>query len=281
MANDFKTNAPMSVDSALWYIESTLNVTYGDASYAMEATVVDSSFVEVAVVNGQVSFDEVEAAYNTFYKNVKAQYDGVANTDKQFIYADAEVVETGLKTTTTTLKLTAVVGEGPINPTAFGATDYWNYCCGNGKCGSYYGQGIGSDAAQQIQTKVHMRKPVPSGYYYYVAPFANVEIHAWDYDNPNDVVHDNLYDYMMFHQYDTDPSSWPNFHDCLNPNEMNFYLLGTEQVIYNIEKPQGLNFINVELYGDALYTSNSTTLEHTGTIHYGTLVVSSIPPEDL
>jgi hypothetical protein len=62
---------------------------------------------------------------------------------------------------------------------------------------------------------------------------------------------------------------------------MNFYLLGTEQVIYNIEKPQGLSFINVELYGDALYTSNSTTLEHTGTIHYGTLVVSTVPPEDL
>jgi hypothetical protein len=271
----------LSLDSTIWYIESTLNVTNGDASYAMETTVVDSSFVVVPVVNGQVSFDEVEAAYTAFYQNVKAQYDGVANDDKQFIYAHAEEVETGLKTATSTIKLTAVVGEGPVNPTVFGATDYWYYGWEQGKCGGQSG-GVGSDAALQIQTKIHMRKPVPTGYYYYVAPFSNVDIEATNYDNPNDQVHDNLYDYLMYSCFDTYPTStWPNVHQCLSPNEMNFYLTGTEYIVYNIEKPQNLNFINIELWGDEIPASTWSNWLHMGIIHYGTLVTSPNPPEDL
>jgi hypothetical protein len=271
----------LSLDSTLWNIESTLNVTYGEASYAMEATVVDSSFVEVAVVNGLVSFDEVEAAYNTFYQNVKTQYDGVANDDKQFIYAHAEEVETGLKTATSTVKLTAVVGEGPINLFVFGANDNWYYGLGfigyGGYCsGQYAGSNVNSDAAMEIARKIRIRKAIPSGNYSYINP-VNIDINPTYYQNPEDPIPgDNIRDFLMFRQV----SNIPNYSECIGYEDMNFYLNGTEEVVYNLAKPSSTSFIDISLTGDYLWIPPNVIV-HYGVVTYGTLIVNPNPPEPI
>jgi hypothetical protein len=70
-------------------------------------------------------------------------------------------------------------------------------------------------------------------------------------------------------------SNLENFHECLPFWELNFYLSGTEHVIYVIEKPLGNDFINIS------YLEGSLQLGTSEWVHYGVLHQSTNPPEDL
>jgi len=63
---------------------------------------------------------------------------------------------------------------------------------------------------------------------------------------------------------------------------MNFYLSGVETIIYNLAKPAGLHFIDLNLIGDySLGTPNFGYIFLGGIINYGTLVINPDPPMDL
>ena len=98
MANPLKDGDPLTVDSAVWYIETTLNCTYGDASYEFTDMHTDSAFTTLPVENGQVDMVAVTVAYNQLLDSIRQHYYGLAATDKQFVFANVELIPTGLKT---------------------------------------------------------------------------------------------------------------------------------------------------------------------------------------
>ncbi len=173
-----------------------------------------------------------------------------------------------------------LVGESPINLFNFGVNDHWKWGLGylnmGGYCGgTYSGTHLDSDTAYEIAKKVRLRKPVPTGNYSYIAPFVNVYISPEDYRNPNDPFIDNIRDYLLFRSV-----SWlPNYTQCIPPDDMNFYLTGAETIIYNLAKPAGLHFIDLNLMGD--YTLSFDYLLHHGTVQYGKLIINPNPPADL
>ncbi len=279
--NPNKSGETLTVDDAVWNTEAGLNFSYGDAGSAIHKTTVDSCFVEIPVENDQVELTDLAGAYDAIEEAVLEFYN---NADASFIIAmDVKVAENLNKSSTVTLKTTTTVSSGPVYPgSPFEEWDYWMYGKGLGYC---YDQGDSanvesdSDAAEEIELKVHQRKAVPAGKYYYTN-VETKELHAEDYPNPDDDELDNHYDYLLFNNV-----TWlPNCEMCLNPTKMNFYLNGTETVIYNTEndnppgeRPDGKNFISLDLIGDHLTINYETQFLHRGTVKYGDLN-QSLPP---
>ena len=176
------------------------------------------------------------------------------------------------------------MGEGPINLFNFGVNDHWIWWNQNpnqsGICdGPAYPGGYGSDAAEEIQKKVHLRKPIPNGNYSYVN-LQTLTAVPWDFPFANPPM-PNFYSSYLFDNW----SNLPNYHSCLSPDEMNFYLTGAERIIYNSApiglKPTGKSFVSVNMIGTMIIDNNLTELLHIAEVTYGTLIINPNPPEDL
>jgi len=142
-----------------------------------------------------------------------------------------EIVNPNVPETEVKIKLTTVVVAKITLFFAncdFDSTDYWEWWadtnCVGGKCGPFAGQGNPcSYAANEINKKINRCSGIPR------CPFfvSIFQIHLTPGSvpgtgliNPNDPTpNDNSFDYLLFFN---DPAL-PNFHTCLNPDEMNFY----------------------------------------------------------
>lgn len=106
--------------------------------------------------------------------------------------------------------------------------------------------------------------------------------------NPNDPnPWDNINDMLLFYNYGY-PVAYPNFHQCIPPNEMNFYLGGIEDIIYDLAydcfptQLDGKIFTSCNMLGSALYGSGyEYWVYHEVDIYYGISVGSEDPPNDL
>lgn len=298
-------NDPMGLDSANWYFEATSNLTYGDASTTSYDYVIDSSFIDVSLTNGEILWLDVQIAYDQIIDSLSAHYDEITAGEKQLIAADISLEET--TSDSTSFMVTSCFGTGPVNGgvySDFGVDDYWKWGASwmnsGGYCdGPYAGTQLDSDAAEEIEFKINGRKAVPVGNYYYTdisvltfdafdAPYGisldGVPCNDCNILNPNDIIpNDNMYDYYIFRSY----SELPNHHDCLCPDEMNFYLDSMEDIIYTYAYqwfPYGLEdrtFISINIIGDYFLYNYSTTYFHQGTIEYGICHISNDPPSEL
>ena len=147
----------------------------------------------------------------------------------------------------------------------FGSTDYWNWANNYGKCNGYQGTG---DAAQQIQQRVNANQTFPSGTYFtdvVIIPNVNLYTYQMTGVSPGD----NSCDFLMFYNQE----SWPNFHSCIPPNEMNYHMNGTQTVFYRYQsaggpRPAGKTPISIYLYGEQIL-SIPTVIYHSGNFNYG------------
>ena len=299
---------PMEIDSANWYLEATSNLTYGDASTTSDEYVINSSFIDVPLTNGEILWLDVQIAYDQIIDSLSTHYNEITADEKQLIAADISLEETTQDNVT--FKVTSCFGTDPIDGgvhsvySDFGVDDYWKALGsswnGGGFCaGPYTGTQFDSDAAEEIEFKINGRKAVPVGTYYYT-DVSNLDFDAccgfsqiWldgvqcsdcSILNLNDnIPDDNMYDYYIFRSY----SEFVNHHDCLCPDEMNFYLNSMEDIVYNQAYqwfPYGLEnkvFISIDIVGDCLLYNYTTTYFHHGTIEYGICHISNYPPLEL
>jgi hypothetical protein len=279
--NPHKSGETLTVDDAVWNTEAGLNFSYGDAGSVIHKTTVDSCFVEIPVENDQVELTDLAGAYDSIEEAVLEFYN---NADASFIIAmDVKVAENMNKSSTVTLKTTTTVSSGPVYPgSPFESWDYW-YWDGGFNSGYCYGDSVNvdsdSDAAKEIQFKIHQRKAVPGGKHYFTDI---IDVFIGTNPNPNDPTpKDNYFDKLMFYNYE----GYPNFHQCLSPEEMNFYLVGTETVIYNTASdtppgaaPPNKMFISCELWGDYDNHLGLDKILHVGWATYG--IPHSIPDPD-
>jgi len=223
-----------------------------------------------------VNWNDVVSLYDYCLQEMNT-YASTFEFQHHFIMVDLE--NKGIKNGSMTIKLYVGLGKTDMRRSNlsthsfmyFGSTDYWLYGGGpwnsGGKCGPYSGQ-TDLDAAILIQGKINFSLRREAGTYFtnlYTAP----DVNAINYPICGDCNSDNYYDYLMFYNY----TGWSNYHDCLQPNEMNFYLDGTNTVLYTYEanngpRPAGKNPISITLAGD-LIPSTWTVILHTGDFTYG------------
>ena len=274
----FKSGETIEVDSAVWYIEAASNQTYGDAGTPFGELVIDSFNIDVPASNGEIQLNDILVAYDEMINGLSDSYNAIPDENKHLVLNDVSLKSEDAGTAT--FGITAGFGVEGDDGTSGIFNDPWWWGLLKGKCDDTY---VGTDAAEQIEHKIHMRRGVPSGHAYYT-DVDSVEVIPEEFPNPNDPTPwNNMYDYMMFENIDN--GIMPNVHGCLSVEEMYFYLYGTESVIYNYPpdgaRPEGKHFISVNLIGDAVYPTWGTVLLHRAVIKYGVLHQNSEPPIDL
>ena len=175
------------------------------------------------------------------------------------------------------LKMTCVIGPGDAVTTPadnpFTASDYWYYGFLQGKCGPYFGTVNGSDAAREIEKlQGPFKLPQIPGYHLYYTDIEIANVIGDVFVNPDDSVqNDNMYDYMMFNNR----SNLPNFHECLSPEEMNFYFHSTYFVLTDpgmvraYTNPPQKTFIALNLSGVSVPLINYVVVSHFAEAQYG------------
>ncbi len=280
----------LTLDEAVWNIEALANYNYADASAEFEGYVAETAEIEVPLTDGKVSITDAVIAYDQVIDSLAQHYSQVSGTDKHLVLADISLKETD--GSTATFNVTSGIGKGGSNPFAgFGTDDYWRAATLDGKCD---GSGVGSDAAEQIQNKISMRKSLPLGHRYFVDVdvlecdyihhilFNDVDCSDCDITNPDDETpNDNMYDEIIFRS----SSSFPNHHDCLIPDEMNFYLDGMEHFIYDLgyqwypSELDGKIFASIDIEGIKLFVWGTFQPMHICSIRYGVSVGGDPPPK--
>nr|NQU90325.1 hypothetical protein [Bacteroidota bacterium] len=264
------------VDSAIWYMEAASNQTYGDASTPFVDYAIDSCKITIPASNGTIQYNDLLIAYDQMIDSLSAKYNLIPYENKHLVMND--VVLESEETGTVTLGVIAGFGAEGEAPASF-FNDPWWYGFLQGKCDNTC---TGSDAAEEIEDKIHARKGTlpPNSYY---LDIDSVYVEGCDFVNPNDPFRwDNMYDYLMF--FNIEDGITPNVHSCVSIDEMSFYLFGTEDVIYTYEpdgaRPQGKSFISVNLWGD-MTVNTATYRMHRAWVSYGVLHLNSEPPSGL
>lgn len=275
-----KSGEEMCVDSAIWYLNVTANYTYGSASYETEKVAKNVATITLPVTNNKVLLSAVYSKYEEMIDSIREYYRNIPSTEKQLISVTVET-DTVLQDAIV-LAVTSTVGTGIIEHLCdFNEVDswiWWNTGTGGICAGPNYGQGQGSDAAEQMQNKIMICRTMPGGNYWYeTLPIHHV--YAWEYSNPNwGGTNYNYYRYRMFWS----SSQYPNHHGCLSPEECNFYLAGTKWIIYTAEsaggeRPDEATFISVDVQGSAFFY-DYTDYFHQMNIEYGILHIAPNPP---
>lgn len=272
-----KDGGLMSTDSAMWNLEAALNYTYSHQGLSCEETHPASMELRLPCLPGnEVNYTEVAQVYYKMVDSIRAFYNSVSATDKKILVSDIEK-QPESSNTELVLKLNVVLGETDMSSVymmqPFGLTDYWFYGYNQGKCGPYYGQGFGSDAAKEIEKLQHWFKPVPPANHRVF--YTNVEhflVNGNEFPNPDDAVPgDNQNDFLMFYN----SSALPNYHECLHPDEMNFYfhrtfyVLTAPNMLRAQTNPPGKEFINASVNGNNEFNLGIAKIYHVVKTDYG------------
>lgn len=297
--SNLKNTEKVSIDSAIWYLEATANFTYSDGIGDRIELTRDSAIFTLAInTEGKISLNEVWSQYELLIDNIRARYQSLNQTNKQLIGVDVKANQILSNSIEVQANYTIASGSAVIpNACTFNNVDCWKWWNGgygsipgtNGGicCGPNANTHLESDAAEEIQKRIHQCQAIPSGNYWY-DEVETKRVYAWDFPNPSWNVqtdYENYYQYRMF----WNSSNYAYFHDCLNPEELNFYLNGTKWIINTLEdpnegggaRPEGKSFISVNVQGNALWIGSSSDLFHEAWITYGVLHVRPGSPDPL
>lgn len=261
---------PMDVDSAVWYIEATSNLTYGNASFETKEFIVDSAFIEVPVTNGQILWADVQAAYDQVVYSLAEHNANITANQKQLIVADISLKESD--DNSATFEVTS--GFGTDGTTGFGNNFPWYWGWELGRCDGS-GFGVGKDAADKIAYLANMEISVPVGHSYYTDV---TEIEVWYWDVPTN---NNPYgEYLLFHDFQEVTLN----HHCLSTAEISYYknALG---IIANMYKPSGKSLIKYYCWDETSFMicggDDCWDMCHVGRFKYGIWHISNNPPFEL
>jgi hypothetical protein len=280
-----KTNSEMSPDSANWYIGATANFTYGDASRETERTWIDSLFITLPINNGKISESEVYNKYEAVIDSLREIYQGKNEENKQLL--SVGISTHSLSDNSLVCKVTGTFAYG--YPTTsfctFNNSDsycFWYYWQYHAICGGNTGSLAITDAAEETQKYIMRCKAVPAGNYWYENEVTKYITDPSAYPIDPSFAPSN---YRYAHLY-WNSSQYSNFNGCIPPNDLNFYLNKTKELINKESplggtRPVGYSFIGIDMVG-YIETNNSFTIyKHQADIKYGILHISVDPPQSL
>jgi hypothetical protein len=271
-----KNDETIQTDSALWYLESCFNYSYGFPNQFYKSFKTDTLYFTLDLAGNQrVSMTALTAKYEQMIDEVRQVYHasgfeqkGLSLINLQWASTSAESISfivnvvTGEKTDNTP--------PPPVLAGPFGDEDNWWYGEMEGRCGEFL---MDSDAAKQLMLAMNTTLPDPVGNFFVINPTTIVrtggepDVRRETDPNPTD----NLYDYYLFFGIEEiGPVEL-----CLYRNPMNTYygylryLLLTK--IRNEEFDPIYSLINVEDMVGSWSFVNETTRKyfHKGWFNYG------------
>jgi len=247
-----------------------------------------------------VTENEARSVYNKIIDSLTVQFNYLPDIGT-LIYADV-FSRYSISGSVTLGVLSAFSYGNTINYGDFGEDDWWvfgwSWCNSGGYCGEsqYSGTHKDDDAAEQIERRIRLNIGVPAQRHY-LTDVVDLTLFPWgyiycsetgtsyncDFLNPNDTTsQDNYFDYLCFINY----YSLPNFHSCLCPDEMNFYLNGEESVATDLifqceeiaELISGKDFTSINIEGSTITTFPNYKYVHIMYNVYGIWVLNTNEP---
>lgn len=288
-----KSGEEMSVDSALWYLSSTVNFTYGDGSRDFTEFWKDTSYLSLPVNNGKISESEIYNKYIEIVDNLRSQYQASSKENKQLISATICALELAPTQLQCQVIATFAYGNPYYGLFDFNDIDYWGYWWLDvpGICeGPNSNTNLTSDAAEQSQKKILLAKgALPVGAW--IEELPNNEGYK-PINNPLDYpintgvpYSNNRYSHLYWQstQY-TNPGPVT----CIPPADLNFYLIKTKELVFSDTdhygiRPVGTSFVDIDMWGykDILSSYPFVLYMHRALVHYGIVHFSGGTPESL
>lgn len=290
-----RSGTTYTVSDAYDLLETALNETYCRPSgdYDSLQSKLDTFTVPLSS-QGLIEEDTLLDRMSQMANTAGDFYHGLSETTKEPLMFVLDAVDTS-SSGSISISSSLVVGLGVIDTSllSHGPDDYWEYCWKTGKCGTYQGQGEGMDATDILDARLRSNK----GYkqqtgnqkffkrdiIYCITTndgcsstginFLTADDYVDfrdDHINESDPIsNDNYYGYLQFYNY----SGNPNYHTCLEPDEIDFYTRGMEDIIEEyqpVNRAVGL----IDVGCNALY-AYSTTIHHAMLVVYVELVSPS------
>ncbi|MCK4407173.1 MAG: hypothetical protein KAT33_05865 [Bacteroidales bacterium] len=274
--NNLKTKEEYKTDSAVWYLEATLNYSYAIYDSSSADYSVDSAHFSIKLNNNdKVDSDDLSDTYYKMTDSLKSHYSGITESTKHLMLADVSIVSN--QNGVLQLQLVSIIGSG--NPVweygRFGDEDYWYWGWELGKCDQYIGQGVGSDAQDQLQYKINNPVAVSMYRIYFTDLDSTGLIYPGEYPDPNN-------QYGEFRLFLADGSlPGPTEEPCLCPDELNYYLYDGIDYIIDDRQPQGKEFSSCIVYEDIYISSQYWGRLHVINITYGIKHQTIDPPSPL
>lgn len=87
----YKSEERISIDSAVWYIDAALNLTYAQANYPFSQAQWDTVYAEMPVLAGnEVNISDVFDTYDVTLRGLSEKYHSIEEENKQFMMALVE-----------------------------------------------------------------------------------------------------------------------------------------------------------------------------------------------
>ncbi len=278
---DLKDGETVPADSALWYLEATINYSHAFPNEYYDGFEIDTSYITVPVnSDGTVDMSVLTQKYEEMKSNVAADYHNSQFTEKGLSFVDLS--EVSGSDNTLTLEVKTATGEKnnePPPPTPvdgpFSLGDNWWYGEDAGKCDEAAGEG--KDAAKRLWEEAQATIPDPNGNYTFIGPFIYKEIEGGndEFLYPNDPQpNDNHLDYYLFYA-STEYGPCGDDTLCLEYPEMNTYWNRLKYLMYHFYLDQAgwenYDIMCIFSFDDDSYPYESNNITYTKYFHYGTL----------
>ncbi len=196
----------ITLDSALYYFDATLNYKYGFASARFNDQKIDTVLVKIRLVPGEkkVYVDDAALAYNQVVNKLRLKYSAIDETIKEL---QGCILENAGKTPgndSAVVRVIGIFGTGaPIQPNIDEYGYRWHRNSGN--C-DFSVMGYGAPEYMESQLSTYFCPPPPSPFHRVV--FTNLMYSCTDFYNPTDYRSpddslDNYCDYKIFYMINT------------------------------------------------------------------------------
>lgn len=278
---EYKSGEVMEVDSAIWYLEATINYSHTFPNDYYRQMKIDTCYLPIILNSyGMADLEEVAQRYDEMKEQVRDFYYGSGFEEKGLVLVD--LVLEPLKSDDLILKVITVTGEKTNTPPpGFGIDgpfvegDDWWYGENTGRCDPHTWV---YDAAQQLMSAINEFIPDPNGNYYFTNQFqvtrkgGNVNIRRTGDPEPPD----NIYDYYLYSASEA-VGTVDDDVLCLEYTEMNYYFQYLKYLLFtklpvDLQLPAGYSIELVySLIGDQepIEGGNNKLYYHEGTFQFG------------
>lgn len=240
---NLKSGGSLQTDSAIWYLEGLLNFENANNDHHIINLTFNYDSIVVYTGGSTISIETLNSVYLYFTNRLNQISGAFIDSSYRFDLIDLSTSKNGLKNGETVIKMIAPAGLNLIGDYfAFENEDYWIWGWDLGKCGSYSGNNIGTDAADKLQQRFN--SPINLLVDGYFTSVGDVEAWPWEsvYSDLN--YPGSWYPSMIFYAAGSGPN--PPLEPCLSPADLNYYLSKFDFIKNNC-KPAGKTFKNVEV----------------------------------
>ena len=231
----YKSGEFTTTDSAVWYLDATLNLSHAFISWETLGDFYhDSIFVTIPKNNGFIGYNDLATAYSELKQKVADVCIAAPGSDKELYIASLTKKEEDANSLT--IKAGTTIGSIKLPADWHPFEKGWMYGDTLGDC-SYPPQFIGQDACKQLRDKTNDFRYLyiddEQMVYITIAneePYVTLRSENQIFINTADPIPgDNHYERLLVYQEQN-----ANYHDCIEEDEMNWYYQKLHYVIYNM-----------------------------------------------